>query len=247
MINDGGAERMVRSNKIQWYQIVVAIIMLIIVGTMAVFLYFNAHTDKLADILNSSIYGDGYDLIAAVKENYENVAVYGYEESDTEVYVDFRYYEDVLDDDTDLIALSFEVKSYITEYLNEHPDDAINVKQKKVDIRFPDVHYCNYLEDEDFTFSTDLLYVTYEYSGISASEFANQISKIDEATVLAFNTDADEAVFEDDLDFSGLADVSGLTEIVLDETKLTDEQAEALQEICDELEITWTKNTDSDD
>ncbi len=241
MINDGGAERMVRSKKVQWYQIVMVVVMALFLCVIAVMAYFMLNGDKLVSIINDSIYGDGYDLIAAVSEEFDDVAVYGYEESDTEVHIEYRYYEEVLEDDTDLIALSYEVKTFIEEYLAEHPDDAINVNQKKVDIRFPDVHYSNFLEDEDFTFSTDLLYVTYEYSGISASEFANQISKIAEANVIAFDTDADEAVFEDDLDFAGLSDVSGLVEIVLDEDELTSEQAEDLENICDELGITWNK------
>lgn len=244
MMNDGGAERMVRSKKIQWYQIVMVVVMGLFMCVVAVMAYFMMNGGKLANIINKWTFGDGYELIAAISENYEEIAVYGYEETDDSLSIEFRYYDDVLDNDTDLIALSYEVKTFIEDYLSEHPDDAINTNQKKVDMRFPDVHYSNFLEDEEFEYSSEFLYVTYEYSGVSASEFVSQIEKIEKATVLVFDTDAKEAVFEDDVDFSGLSSVEGLTEIVLEEEALSAEQAEALSELCDELGILWTAGTE---
>lgn len=237
MINDGGAERMVRNRKITWYQIVVIIIMVLIVGMFGVLIYFTYNGEQLVHLIDQSALKDGYDLLKDVKDNFEDVAVYGYEQSEDQVMIEFRYYEEVLEKETDLIALSYEVKTFISEYLKAHPEDQINQKQKKLDLRFPDVHYSNFDDTAAFVYSTDLLYVTYEYSGITAGEFMNQVGKIKEAKTLIFKTDGEDTPFGQSVDFSGLRDIQGLERLRLDETQLTDEQRQELEMLCEELEI----------
>lgn len=237
MINDGGAERMVRNRKITWYQVLVVIIILLIMAVFGVLIYFTYHGEQLVNLIDRSSLKDGYDLLREVKAEFEDLAVYGYEQSDDEVRIEFRYYEEVLEKGTDLIAMSCEVRRFISEYLETHPEDQINQMQKKLDLRFPDVHYSNFDGESEFVYSTDLSYVTYEYSGITAGEFMNQIEKIEEAKVLTFRTGDTELVFGDDVDFSGLKEVAGLECIRLDETVLTDEQRDALDTLCAELGI----------
>lgn len=237
MINDGGAERMVRNRKVTWYQIAVIIVMVLITGMFGVFIYFTYNGGQLVNFIDKSTLKDGYDLLKAVRENFEDVAVYGYEQTDDQVLIEFRYYEDVLEKETDLIALSYEVKTFISEYLTEHPEDQINQKQKKLDLRFPDVHYSNFDDLSAFSYSTKLSYVTYEYSGITAGEFMDQIGKIKEAKALAFKIGEENTSFGQDVDFSGLKEVQGLEYLRLDEAQLTAEQREELDTLCGELGI----------
>ena len=237
MINDGGGERMVRNRKVTWYQVLVIIIMCLIMGAFVLFVYFTYNGEQLVNIIDRTTLKDGYELLKDVRENFEDVAVYGYEQSDDMVQIEFRYYEEVLEKETDLLELSYQVKSFISEYLKAHPEDQINQKQKKLDLRFPDVHYSNFQEDFEFAYSADLLYVTYEYSGITAEEFMNQVDKIQEARALCFITEGIEELFGPDVDFSGLSQVQGLKILKLDEALLTEQQRQELEEICRELEI----------
>lgn len=237
MINDGGAERMVRKRKIEWYHIAVIIIMVMIVGLFGLFIYFTYHGEQLVNLIDRSALKDGYEMLKDVKEHFEDVAVYGYEQSGDQVLIEFRYYEEVLDKETDLLALSYEVKTFISDYLKAHPEDQINQKQKKLDLRFPDVHYSNFNDETEFIYSAELSYVTYEYSGITAGEFMNQAGKIKKAKALIFKTEGEEEPFGQDVDFSGLKGIQGLEYLKLDETQLTEKQREELDALCEELGI----------
>lgn len=233
MINDGGAERMVKSNKITWYQIVVIIVMVVIVAIFGAFIYFTYNGEQLVRLIDRSTLKDGYDLLKDVKAQFEDVAVYGYEQSEEQVSIEFRYYEEVLENDTDLLELSYQVKSSIEDYLAAHPEDAINQKQKKLDLRFPDVHYSNFdLEGkESYVFSTSLNYVTYEYSGITATEFMNRVGAVQEAQVLTFRGDGAAPLFLEDVDFSGLAGLEGLKELRIVDGTLSEAQKETLENL----------------
>lgn len=241
MINDGGAERMVRNRKITWYQIMVIIIMVLIVGIFGAIIYFTFNGQQLVNLIDRSTLKDGYELLKDVREHFEDVAVYGYEQTDDQVRIEFRYYEEVLEKGTDLIALSYEVKMFVSEYLELHPEDQINQKQKKLDLRFPDVHYSNFDDADEFVFSTDLSYVTYEYSGITAGEFMNQVGKIREAKVLIFKEGEEGISFSETVDFSALRDVEGLERLRISGTQLTDGQRQELDALCDELGIERTE------
>jgi hypothetical protein len=231
MINDGGAERMVKSNKITWYQIVVIIVMVVIVAIFGAFIYFTYNGEQLVRLIDRSTLKDGYDLLKDVKAQFEDVAVYGYEQSEEQVSIEFRYYEEVLEKDTDLLELSYQVKSSIEDYLAAHPEDAINQKQKKLDLRFPDVHYSNFdLEGtESYVFSTSLNYVTYEYSGITATEFMNRVGSLQEAQVLTIRGDGTEPLFSEDVDFSGLTGLEGLRVLRIVDGTLSEAQRETLE------------------
>ena len=236
MINDGGAERMVRNRKVTWYQILAVVIMTIIMLVFFVFIYFTFNADKLVGIIDKTTLKDEYNLLKEVRESFEDVAVYGYEQKDDTVKIEFRYYEEVLDKKTDLLELSESVREFITDYLNAHPEDSICKNKKKLDLRFPDIHYSNFSTDGEFEYSNELMYISYEHSDSNASDIVAKAGKLCFAREFSFLGEAGMDLSAK-TDFSPIFKLSGLERIVIPKEALDSETLEGLRSACEQNNV----------
>jgi len=232
MINDGGAERMVRNRKVTWWQIAAIVVIALFLLLFAVLVFLFLHGDILVNLINKATVGEGTELLSSVRENYPCTAVYGYDQGDDTLSIEFRYYEEIVDEPVSMVEYGYSVKNYIEKYLDENPDCFINTKKLRVDLRFPDVHYSNYdlYSDAEFSFDNSFTYVTYERSDMDFADFAQYIPTV--------ASGAEFAIIKGEAALSTEADVlnymKGLKEVTVilgSESDDCDVFAEALREL----------------
>lgn len=236
MINDGGAERMVRNRKVEWWQLVAIGVMAVMVGLMVLFFYFTFHGDQLVGIMDHATVKDSYEMLKDVKEAYPELAVVSYEQNDTSVHIEFRYYEEILEKKVDLLAYSYEVTEHLTAYLQEHPDDASIKNSRVLNLRFPDVRYVSSPE-KPAVFNQ----VSYERSEITGADFLSRIGFLKTAEILTFDGDLEIIAFGENPDFSGLKTIQGLKQVNIGASDLTEENKNKLETMGKELgfDVVW--------
>lgn len=238
MIGDGGAERMVRKRKPEWWMILALVIMFLFIGVVFMFFFFISNGERMIEVLNKSTVKDAYNILTDVKEKYPDLAVTEYEQTDDSVRIEFKYYDTILEKDIDLLSYSYEVKSYMEKYLKDHPEDFINTGKRKVYLRFPNAAYTNVKPEDDFSYSCSFPYASYRFSDITAGDFLKDISFLRAAEVLTFESGDKQAFFGTETDFSGIKNIEGLECLIIEKTDLSKENTEKLKELCDSLGIT---------
>ena len=89
MIGDGGAERMVRKRKPEWWMILALVIMFLFIGVVFMFFFFISNGERMIEVLNKSTVKDAYNILTDVKEKYPDLAVTEYEQTDDSVRIEF--------------------------------------------------------------------------------------------------------------------------------------------------------------
>lgn len=239
MINDGGAERMVRSKKVEWWQIVALVVMFLFVAVVFLFFFFIGNGEQMIDSMNKATVKDGYNILTAVKAEYPDVAVTKYEQTDSTVDIEFKYYETILEKDINYIDFSVQVKSYMEKYLSEQPEDFINTGKRRVTLDFPELTYSNVSPYDDFEFSNTFDYVTYKKLDMTTEEFLKSAGYIKVAKVLVFDANGGKLNFGDNPDFSFIKDIKGLEKLTVGKNSMTNEQRDKLAALCKELGIAF--------
>jgi len=191
MSDIGDGSGMVKHHRLAWWQIAAVVVMAVMLIGFGVLVYLFIDGEALVGLINKATVGEGQELLKAVRDEYEYIAVTGYEQKGDRLNIEFKYYKGIEEAGLSMTDYGAAVREYIEKYINDHPDCFINTKSLKCDLRFPEIHYSNYplYEAEGTQFSKSFSYATYERSELEADEFFAGASQALSGRKIAFIAD----------------------------------------------------------